>query len=86
MKKIFLPFSFILLLASCVGEAANENEVAEADSATSLTACECADIYANNPTVNQSNEGQDREALKDKWNEMWAPCEGIDMSEVLKCK
>lgn len=86
MKKIFLPFSFILLLASCSGEANNENNETAAPSTPLLTACECADIYANNPTLAPNNSEESREELANKWNEMWAPFEGIDMSEVLKCK
>jgi hypothetical protein len=82
MKKIFLPFSFVLLLASCGSETA----VAPEATTTPLTACECAEIYANNPTLGEKANEEDRKALNEKWNEMWAPCEGIDMSEVLKCK
>jgi hypothetical protein len=81
MKKLFLPFSLVLLLVSC-GDTETKTK-----SEKSLTACECKEIYDNNPTNNRRNVGKNRDSLSKLWTDMWEPCTGFDknMDEVLKC-
>ena len=91
MKKIFIPIALVLFLFSCKGtdESSSSNDK---NNEGKLSACECAEIYNNNPTMNIAVEKQDmseeeRMALTEKWMTMWEPCKHFDgdMTEVLKC-
>ena len=88
MKKIFLPFTLILFLASCAGGNSEENKEKESDNENKLTACECADLMKKNPTTQPGAENRDRAEMQKEWDEIWAPCADNDaefMQEVLKC-
>ena len=86
MKKLFLPFSLVLLLVSCTSEATESEAEKKSKPEPSLTACECKRIYDSNPTNNPKNKGKNRDSLSNKWAIMWEPCMGIDMTEAPKCR
>ena len=91
MKKIFLPFTLILFLASCAGgnsEVNDSNNQIPSDNENKLTACECADLMKKNPTIQPGHENRDRAEMQKEWEEIWAPCADNDaefMMEVMKC-
>lgn len=88
MKKIFIPIALVLFLISCKGtdKSSTSNDK---NNEGKLSACECADIFDNNPTrvKNEDITEEEREANKEKWKTMWEPCTHFDgdMTEVLKC-
>lgn len=88
MKKIFLPYTLVLFLASCADGNNEENKQKESDNGNKLTACECADLMKKNPTIQPGAENRDRAEMQKEWEKIWAPCANNDadfMMEVMKC-
>ena len=91
MKKIFIPIALALFIFSCKGTDGSTTSNGK-NTEGKLSACECAEIYNNSPTMNIAKDKEDmteedRVALTEKWAEMWEPCKHFDgnMTEVLKC-